>query len=264
MKKLLMSCIMACGGMLACESETVDEAYARLSSYRSLWDTNAVAYTKTVWSIRDPAFAVANGKWFVDFLSYPDESAANKLEYVLYAKESVISRNASSYGVQSNTNCWYALADYIARLKAASDPRWIDEKYNFVTEVLDDGVTFGGNTNPLLDFASYKLEHYEEYKRQHTNLVTETAALNSFYAEWSDGVSERQKKERALKRIQDFAKQTMKERFWLFGAKDLSADVKALCRSNIVDRAHLTPEEEHDIFEDVPDWYYRVMGIRRK
>ena len=78
-------------------------------------------------------------------------------------------------------------------------------------------------------------------------------------------IRDKQNRERALKRAQDYAKyQTMRDRFWLFGAKDLSADVKALCRSNIVDRAHLTPEEEHDIFEDVPDWYYRVMGIRGK
>ena len=47
----------------------------------------------------------------------------------------------------------------------------------------------------------------------------------------------------------------MKERFWLFGAKDLPADVKAVCRSNIVERAHLTPEEEHDIFEVIPSWF---------
>jgi len=262
MKRILVVVsVIASSALLA---ETVDEAYARLSSYRSLWETNAVAYCKTVKAINDPAFADANGKWFVDFLAYPDAAETNRLEDVLYAREKVISDGAGSYGVESNTNCWYALADYIARLKAASDPRWIDEKYNFVTEVLDDGVTFGGNTNPLLDFASYKLEHYEEYKRQHTNLVTEAEVFNSFYEKWSDGVSERQRRERALKRIQDFAKQRIKMDFWLFGAKDFPAEVKAVCRSNIVERAHLTAEEERDIFEDVPYWYYRVMGIKQK
>ena len=253
MKRLLVVVsVIASSALLA---ETAEEAYARLSSYRSLWETNAVAYRKTVKAINDPAFADANGKWFVDFLSYPDESATNKLEDVLYARERVILHNVGSYGVQSNTNCWYALADYIAHLKDISDPRWIDEKYNFVTEVLDDGVTFGGNTNPLLDFASYKLEHYEEYKRQHTNLVTEAEVFNSFYEKWSDGVSERQRRERALKRIQDYAKQTMKERFWLFGTKGLSDSEKAVCRSNIVERAHLTPEEEHEMFEVIPHWF---------
>ena len=124
-------------------------------------------------------------------------------------------------------------------------------------------MTFGGNTNPLLNFATYKLEHYEEYRRQHTNLVTDTEVFNSFYAEWSDSVSKRQRKERALKRAQNYAKNMMKTRFWLFGAKDLPADVKAVCRSNIVERAHLTPEEEHDIFEDIPYWFKR-LGIKHK
>ena len=65
-----------------------------------------------------------------------------------------------------------------------------------------------------------------------------------------------------MKRAQDYAKQTMRDRFWLFGAKDLPPDVKAVCRSNIVVRAHLTPEEEKHIFDDVPDWYLRLKGIK--
>ena len=262
MKKILTVGICA----LACPiiAETVEEAYARLSSYRSLWETNAVAYYKTVKAIKDPAFAVANGKWFVDFLAYPDATETNRLEDVLYARKKVISDCAGSYGVESNTNCWYALADYIAHLKDVSDPRWIDERYEVITGYFDDGVAICANTNPLLNFASYKLAHYEEYKRQHTNLVTDVDALNSFYGEWSDSVSRRQRREMELAYMQKKAMQTMKERFWLFGAKNFPPEIKAVCRSNIVERAHLTPEEEHEIFEVVPDWYYRVMGIKQK
>ena len=53
----------------------------------------------------------------------------------------------------------------------------------------------------------------------------------------------------------DRAKNTMRDRFWLFGTKGLSDSEKAICRSNIVERAHLTPEEEHEIFEVIPDWF---------
>ena len=262
MKRILVVVsVIASSALLA---ETPEEAYARVSSCRDVWNTNALAYVKQVAIGDDPALAGTKAKWFVDVLGFPDVSETNRLGDVLYAKEEFLSWNTCLDSVISNTNCWYAVADFIARLKAASDPRWIDEKYNFVTEVLDDGVTFGGNTNPLLDFASYKLEHYEEYKRQHTNLVTEAEVFNSFYEKWSDGVSERQRRERALKRIQDFAKQRIKMDFWLFGAKDFPAEVKAVCRSNIVERAHLTTEEERDIFEDVPYWYNRVMGTKKK
>ena len=248
-RTLVLGGIVFAGCLFA---ETVDEAYARLSSYRSLWETNTVAYYKTVRAISDPAFAIANGKWFIDFLSYPDESVTNSIEDVLYAREKVLLRNTSSYGIVGNTNCWYALADYIAHLKDVSDPRWIDERYEVITGYFDDGVAICANTNPLLNFASYKLEHYEEYKRQHTNLVTDVDVANAFHKEWSRGVQVRQEKEWALRRIHDFAKQRIKMDFWLVGAKDLPADIKAVCRSNIVERAHLTPGEEHDIFEDIP------------
>ena len=252
-------------GVLACSllAETVEEAYVRLSSYRSLWETNAVAYCKTAKAINSPAFAAANGKWFVDFLSYPD-ATTNRLEDVLYAREKVISDGAGSFGVESNTNCWYALADYIAHLKDVSDPRWIDERHEVITGYLDDGVAICANTNPLLNFASYKLKHYEEYRRQHTNLVVETDASNAFYKEWRTTIRGKKNREYALKRVQDYAKQMMRDRFWLFGANGLSGSEKAVCRSNIVERAHLTLEEEREIFDYVPEWYYKVMGIKRK
>ena len=245
------------GGLFA---ETVEEAYARLSSYRSLWETNVVAYYKTAKAINDPAFAVANGKWFVDFLSYPDVTEANRLEDVLYAREKVFFRTTDAYGIGDNTNCWYALADYIAHLKDVSDPRWIDERYEVITGYFDDGVAICANTNPLLNFASYKLEHYEEYKRQHTNLLVEADAFNAFHEEWRFMIRDKKNREHALKRAQDYAKyQTMRNRFWLFGAKGLSDSEKAVCRSNIVERAHLTSEEEQEIFEVIPYWF-RGLG----
>ena len=105
--------------------------------------------------------------------------------------------------------------------------------------------------------------HYEKYTDIILNL-TDIDVENAFHREWSDGVRARQEKEWALKRIQDFAKQRIKMDFWLFGAKDFPAEVKAVCRSNIVERAHLTAEEERDIFEDVPYWYNRVMGTKKK
>ena len=71
-------------------AETVDEAYTRLSSYRSLWETNTVAYYKTVRAISDPACAVVNGKWFVDFLAYPDISDTNRLDDVIWTKGEII------------------------------------------------------------------------------------------------------------------------------------------------------------------------------
>ena len=157
-----------------------------------------------------------------------------------------------------------ALADYIARLKSAADPRWIDGSYYVVTDVLPDGSTIGANTNPLLNFASYKLEHYENYRQSHTNFVNETDAHNAFAEEWSNMVRNRQNRERALERAQRYAKHIMRDRFWLFGAKDWPSDVKAACRSNMVSRAHLTADEDRYIFDEVPDWYYKVMGIKRK
>ena len=86
-RTLVLGGIVFAGCLFA---ETVDEAYARLSSYRSLWETNTVAYYKTVGAIENPAFAVVNGKWFVDFLAYPDISDTNRLDDVIWAKSEII------------------------------------------------------------------------------------------------------------------------------------------------------------------------------
>ncbi len=228
-------------------AETADEAYARLSSYRSVWDTNAWAYAKLAAIGEDPAVAEAKARWFIDVLAFPDVTETNRLDEVLRAKRNIISWNAGSHGVESNTNCWYAVADYIARLKSVADPGWQDlENDNYVNAVND-----------------FRRKSLDAYVRQHTNFVAEVNLTNLFYHGWRVMFKNKWNREVGLKYALDNAKQAMKERFWLFGAKDLPADVKAVCRSNIVERAHLTPEEEHDIFEDIPYWFRR-LGIKHK
>ena len=263
MKKLLVA-----GAIIAVHflfAETPEEAYARVSACRDVWNTNAWAYVKQVAIGDDQALAEAKAKWFVDVLGFPDVTETNRLGDVLYAKEKFLCWNTDLGGIIVNTNCWYAVADFIARLKAASDPRWIDKSYIVEIGRMADGARLVANTNPLLDFASYKLAHYENYRERHKNIVNDTDVFNAFCREWSDGIRARQEKERTLKRAQDYAKyQTLRDRFWLFGAKNLPPEIKAICRSNIVERAHLTAEEERDIFEYVPHWYYRVMGIKQK
>ena len=78
MKRLVLSCMMI--GVFALHAETAEEAYARLSSYRSVWDTNALAYVKLAAIGDDPAVAEAKAKWFVDVLAFPDVTETNRLE----------------------------------------------------------------------------------------------------------------------------------------------------------------------------------------
>ena len=232
------------GGLLA---ETAEEAYARLSSYRSVWDTNALAYVKLAAIGDDPAVTEAKAKWFVDVLAFPDVTETNRLDEVLSAKEKIISYNDGSYGIESNTNCWYAVADFIARLKSVVDPGWQDV----------EGESFS------IALRNYRQECLEAYVRQYTNVVSGVDPTNAFYQGWHSMYIDKWNREVSLNSALDSAKHTMKDRFWLFGAKDFPAEVKAVCRSNIVERAHLTAEEERDIFEDVPYWYNRVMGTKK-
>lgn len=262
MRKILAMCVAVHLGVLV--GETADEAYARLSAYRSVWETNVWAYVNTVPLTRDKSAAEANGRWFADFLSFPDVTETNRMESIFFARERVFLQCADSPGILYNTNAWYALADYIARLKAASDPRWIDESYVVVTDHRDDGVAICANTNPLLNFASYKKEHFDEFRSRHADLGTYGDAINAFHAEWRKMIDVRQKREWTLESALRCAKQTMKEQFWLFGAEALPAEAKATCRFNIVQRAHLSAEEERDIFYNVPDWYIKVRGRKAK
>ena len=237
MKKILAVGVYA----LACSllAETAEEAYARLSSYRSVWNTNALEYVKLAAIGDDPAVAEAKAKWFVDVLAFPDVTETNRLDEVLFAKEKIISYNDGSYGVESNTNCWYAVADFIARLKSVADPGWQDV----------EGKSF---SNAL---RNYRQECLEAYVRQYTNFVSGVNPTNAFYKGWRSMYTDKWNREVRLKSALNGAKHTMKERFWLFGAKGLSDSEKAVCRSNIVERAHFTPEEEHEIFEVIPDWF---------
>ena len=78
MKKLLVvGFAVAYSGLFA---ETAEEAYARVSSCRDVWNTNALAYVKQVAIGDDPAVAEAKAKWFVDVLAFPDVTETNRLE----------------------------------------------------------------------------------------------------------------------------------------------------------------------------------------
>ena len=248
MKRLILSCLTI--GVCALQGETVEEAYARLTAYRSVWETNALAYVETVPVVTNKALAEANGRWFVDFLQYPDIADTNRLREIIRAKDYAISSYGGDIGIYDNTNAWYAVADYIAHLKDVADPRWIDERYEVVTDVMDDGVKIIANTNPLLDFASYKLEHFADFRQKHTNLTNETDALNAFFREWSDMTDAKIRREWMLKGALDEPKRTIRENFWWFGAEKMSEAEKSICRSNIVERARLSQEEAESIFTD--------------
>ena len=250
-------------GVCTLLGETVDAAYARLTAYRSVWETNAWAYVETVPVVTNKALAEANGRWFVDFLQYPDVTETNRLSEVILAKDYAILHNGGRIGIYDNTNAWYAVADYIAHLKDVADPRWIDESYIVVTDVMDDGVKIIANTNPLLDFASYKLEHFTAFRQAHTNLVNEIDALNAFSRDWDGMILSNIRREKMLNGALVEPKRTIRETFWWFGTKNMSEEEKSVCRSNIVARAHLTPAEEHFIFDDKPDLYYKIMGIKK-
>ena len=246
MKRILVVVsVIALSALLA---ETAEEAYARLSSYRGVWETNATAYAKLAAIGDDPAVAEAKTRWLLDVLAFPDVTETNRLVDVLWAKEEILSWNGGSASIVGNTNCWYAVADYIARLKSVADPGWQDvESESFSRAV-----------------RNYRQECLEAYVRQHTNFVAGVNPTNSFYRGWRSMYIDKWNREVRISSALDSAKQRIKMDFWLFGAKDFPAEVKAVCRSNIVERAHLTTEEERYIFEDVPYWYNRVMGIERK
>ena len=151
-------------------------------------------------------------------------------------------------GILDNTNAWYAVADYIAHLKDVADPRWIDESYIVVTDVMDDGVKIVANTNPLLNFSTYKQEHFAYFCQTHTNFVNEVDALNAFFREWSDMTLSKIRREELLNAALYKPKKSIRENFWWFGTENMSEAEKSICRSNIVERARLSQEEADSIF----------------
>jgi len=246
MKNLLFAGSIIASGILV--AETVEEAYARLAAYRDVWETNAWAYVHTVPLSTNEAASAANGRWYVEFLQFPDVTDSNRLEQVINAKEYAIWRYGEAIGILDNTNAWYAVADYIAHLKDSADSRWIDESYDVVTAVDEDGVAFVTNANPILDFSIYRQEHFAEFRMTHTNLLTDVDAMNVFFSEWSDMVDANVRREKMLKSALCRPKGTIRERFWWFGASQLSAGDRAVVRSNIVERARLSQEEADSIF----------------
>lgn len=248
MKRIILICFTM--GVCALLGETVEEAYARLSAYRSVWETNAWAYVESVPVVTNDVLAEANGRWFVDFLQYPDVTVTNRLNEIFRAKDYAIWHYGDAIGILDNTNAWYAVADYIAHLKDVADARWIDESYIVVTDVMDDGVKIVANTNPLLDFASYKQEHFGCFRQTHTNLTNEIDALNAFFREWSNMTDSNIRREELLNAALVEPKRSIRENFWWFGTEKMSEAEKSLCRSNIVERARLSQEEADSIFVD--------------
>ena len=246
MKRMILFCVTT--SVCALLGETVDEAYARLTAYRSVWETNAWAYIQTVPVVTNKALAEANGRWFVDFLQYPDVTDTNRLSEIFREKDYAVWHYGDVVGISDNTNAWYAVADYIAHLKDVADPRWIDKRCEVITGYYDDGVAICANTNPLLDFASYKLEHFTAFRQAHTNLVNEIDALNAFSWDWDDMILSNIRRERMLKGALDKPKKSIRENFWWFGTENMSEEEKSICRSNIVERARLSQEEADSIF----------------
>ena len=246
MKRLVFLWVMIASCALA--GETVEEVYARLTAYRSVWETNVWVYVQTVPVTTNESAAEANGRWFVDFIQYPDIAVSNRFAEILRAKDQAIWRYADIAGVYDNSNAWYAVADYIGHLKAVADPRWIDESYNIVTAVDDDGVESVTNFNPLLNFDHYRQSHFSDFRQSHTNLVNEADALNAFFREWCEMTEKNIKRERCLKAALCGPKRTIRECFWWFGTKNMSEAEKSVCRSNIVERARLSQEEADSIF----------------
>ena len=245
MKKLLVAgAITAAHFLLA---ETPEEAYARVSACRDVWNTNALAYVKQVAIGDDPALAEAKAKWFVDVLGFPDVTETNRLGDVLYAKEKFLTMNAGLGSVIGNTNCWYAVADFIARLKAEADPEW----------------QFAEGKNFFRAVSNYRQDCLETYVRQHANSVSRVDPTNSFYREWHSMFRNKRNREIRFSSALNSAKQRMKMDFWWFGTENMSEAEKSVCRSKIVARAHLTPAEEHFIFDDKPDLYYKIKGINK-
>ena len=248
MKRLVVFGVIIAGRTVS--GGTVEEAYERLTAHRSVWETNVWAYVQTVPVTTNELASEANGRWFVDFIQYPDISVSNRFDGILRAKGQAIWRYADIAGVHDNSNAWYAVADYIGHLKAAADPRWIDESYDVVTSVDEDGVESVTNSNPLLNFDHYRQEHFSDFRQSHTNLVNETDALNAFFKEWSDMTDLNVKRERLLKTSLHEPKRTIRECFWWFGMDHLSDAERAVVRSNIVERARLSQEEAESIFTD--------------
>ena len=238
---MVAAAVAACG-------ETSAEAYARLSACRGIWETNAYAYIKSIRLADDSAAVDANGRWFIDFVELPDVAETNRIAEVLRAKADGMLWYSGCDGIAYSTNTWLAVADYISRLKNASDPRWIDESGCEEEDVLDGGICIATNANPLLDFALYKAENYESFRQRHTN-ISEIASLNLFAREWCDMIEARQRREREVKLAIERALSLINI-FWRMGARTFSVEAKSNFRSNIVERARLTEAEEHTVFGD--------------
>ena len=231
MRKTLFAVLSALGCVAMCE--TLEEAYLRLSERSAIWESDPWTYVKNVQLTSDAVAIDANGKWFADFMAYPDICDTNRVRVVLLAKTYAMRRFPEERGIYGDTNAWMAVADYIGRLRDAKDLRWLDRSQDEVVGTLAGGVRIKANRNPLLDFDVYRAAH-----------------TNADYTLWRKRISDEQELQRIIIRAEEQAISTMKNVFWMHGAKLLSETDKEICRSNIVERARLNDAEQQTVFSE--------------
>jgi hypothetical protein len=235
-KRLLLNAIVIfC--LCVISAETPDKPLS-FSFCREIWNTNALQCVQSARGIINrQLYGVSAermfGQWFVDFLGYPDVTETNRIEEVLYAKERAIFDFARLSGIVDNTNAWFATADFLGRLREVKDPRWIDESARVITGYVN-AIPIYANTNSLFDFTAYRKTHPD-----------------ADFRDWKMMVASRKRRERAILRVERMILRVIGEFYWRCGAKSLSIDEQAMCRSNIVVRARLTRKEEEDVFAGI-------------
>lgn len=236
MKGILMGVIAGfCSFAIFAE---MNDVQSRFLFCREIWQTNALQCVKSARGIIGSSLSDANdnsvfGRWFVEFLDYPDVTDTNRLEKVLFAKERAIFDFASLPGVVDNTNVWFAAADFLGRLREVKAPCRIDGSTRVVTGYIND-VAICANTNSLLDFKAYRRVH-----------------PGADFRSWKKMVALRRSREQAIASAERVTLRVLGEFYWRWGARGLSPEELCVCRSNIVMRARLTREEEDEVFSGV-------------
>ena len=248
---------MACFGIVfLCASalgETADEAYARLTAYRSVWETNCWAYIKAIPLASEANASSANSRWFVDFLGFPDFAETNRCMDILQAKRYAIHNLGFHIGIQNSSNAWFAVADFIDHVRSHADPSWVGKSayaLDYSEEDEKDPAFYRGS-NPNLDFNFYRKAHPDvDYRR------------------WHVLVKERRIYEDSLARVQTDAMEDLRWHFWWNGTADYTDEQMDACRSTIIERAKLTPDQAKCIFESDDKMHdplkRRVADYRRK
>ena len=122
---LLVAAMAPCALALG---ETEEEAYARLSMCKSIWETNCTAYVNAIRLATDTNASSANGRWFADFMGFPDFVETNRWFEILKAKQSAIQRFGGARGIRDSSNAWFAVAEYVGRMRRESIPGFMNEE----------------------------------------------------------------------------------------------------------------------------------------